>query len=322
MAEEEEDLLSQQRNQIDMMTKQIVRLEMKIKNFQDNNSLQQQPTILIPPPRPLELTGDKAENLRTFRQAWTNYLIAGGIEHKTEREKIATLYCVIGSEAVQYMTNLSMTTNESASAQNILDALESNLQPEVNIIYERAMFNTAKQETNESADDFVQRLRSLIKNCRYETIEDEILRDRIVVGIFDRHLRRRLCENSNLTLADTITQLKINEVEQRQVEEYKNATQDEIYVGKCSSKRSRSRSRNRSRRSSSSSTQWSRSSSRNRNRRLSTTASKCLYCGLNRHKRDYCPAAYAVCEVCQIRGHYSSVCSFSTRPLLHHNHKN
>jgi hypothetical protein len=39
-----------------------------------------------------------------------------------EREKIATLNCVIGAEASQYLANLSLNPDENESAQNILKA--------------------------------------------------------------------------------------------------------------------------------------------------------------------------------------------------------
>jgi hypothetical protein len=54
----------------------------------------------VPAPKPLSLPGDKQENLLAFRHAWTNYLIASGLEHKEERDKIANIQILRGSEQI------------------------------------------------------------------------------------------------------------------------------------------------------------------------------------------------------------------------------
>jgi hypothetical protein len=61
---------------------------------------------------------------------------------------------------------------------------------------------------------YVNRLRGLIKSCRYENFADEFFRDRIVLSICYRNLQKRFYENRNLTLVDVINQLKASKVAQ------------------------------------------------------------------------------------------------------------
>jgi hypothetical protein len=68
-----EAFLTQQRQMIDMMTQPIEQLEVQ--------NPPQQTSMSVPPPKPLDLSGDKVENLRQFRHVWTNYSIACGLEY-------------------------------------------------------------------------------------------------------------------------------------------------------------------------------------------------------------------------------------------------
>ena len=55
-----------------------------------------------------------------------------------------------------------------------------------NVIFERAKFNSRIQEEGESADSFITSLYGLAEHCGFGTLHDELIRDRIVVGIRNR----------------------------------------------------------------------------------------------------------------------------------------
>ena len=57
-----------------------------------------------------------------------------------------------------------------------------------NIIFERAKFNSRKQEDGETADSFITSLYGLAEHCAFGQLHDELIRDRIVVGIRDTDL--------------------------------------------------------------------------------------------------------------------------------------
>ena len=72
-----------------------------------------------------------------------------------------------------------------------------------NVIYERYVFNSRSQEHDESIDSYIGVIKDLA--CAYPaTIRDELIRDRIVCGIRDNALRKRLLREKKLTMADTI----------------------------------------------------------------------------------------------------------------------
>ncbi len=69
-----------------------------------------------------------------------------------------------------------------------------------NVILERARFNCRCQREGESAEQYITVLYSLVETCKFGALRDEMLRDRIVVGIRDTALSERLQLDPDLTV--------------------------------------------------------------------------------------------------------------------------
>ena len=80
-----------------------------------------------------------------------------------------------------------------------------------NVIYERARFNMRRQE-GESVDAFVTDLYSLAEYCGFKDLHDQLIRDRIVVGIRDAKLSQTLQLDSELTLEKAVTAVRQSEI--------------------------------------------------------------------------------------------------------------
>ena len=59
-----------------------------------------------------------------------------------------------------------------------------------NLIFEKAKFNMRKQD-GESVNSFITDLHALTEHCEYNTLHDEMIRDRLVVGLQDTSLSVR-----------------------------------------------------------------------------------------------------------------------------------
>jgi len=57
-----------------------------------------------------------------------------------------------------------------------------------NIIFERGRFNWRNQLPNESVEQFITEIHKLSDCCEFKEMKDELIRDRLVVGILDRAL--------------------------------------------------------------------------------------------------------------------------------------
>ena len=54
-----------------------------------------------------------------------------------------------------------------------------------NVIYERAKFNERYQQEGEMVNQFVTVLHTLAEHCAYGALKEEMIRDRLVVGVRD-----------------------------------------------------------------------------------------------------------------------------------------
>ena len=68
-----------------------------------------------------------------------------------------------------------------------------------NPIFERAKFNQCRQEEGESVDSFITSLYCLVEHCAYGVLHDEMICDRIVVGLLDAGLSMKLQMDPDLT---------------------------------------------------------------------------------------------------------------------------
>ena len=63
-----------------------------------------------------------------------------------------------------------------------------------------------RQEEGEPVDTFITALYSLAEHCGYGALHDEMIRDRIVIGICNAQQAEKLQLDSNLTLEKAVTQ--------------------------------------------------------------------------------------------------------------------
>ena len=68
-----------------------------------------------------------------------------------------------------------------------------------NVVFKRARFNCRCQAVGESVEQFITSLYTLAENCDYGDLKDQILCDRIVVGICNQTQSERLQMDAGLT---------------------------------------------------------------------------------------------------------------------------
>lgn len=141
---------------------------------------------------------------------------------------MSVLLIAIGEECFKRYQNFPITQDDKSTCESLLQAIEKNLTPTINKRYERAVFNLPSKEENEKIDQYINRLRGLIKNCQYGPIADELLLDKIIVSIRNVKLRSRLWENNQITLDEAITQCRAAELTERQMKQLKMMPEEEI----------------------------------------------------------------------------------------------
>ena len=139
----------------------------------------------------------------------------------------STLYCTAwATKRIDVLTSTNPTEEERKDYAAIMAKLDGYFQVRKNTIYERARFNLRNQLEGESAEQYITALYGLIGNCEYGPLKEELLRDRIVVGIRYTALWQKLQADAGLTLERAKTAI-------RQKEAIINRTgrQEESYLG-------------------------------------------------------------------------------------------
>lgn len=85
------------------------------------------------------------------------------------------------------------------------------------MIYERYVFFARNQQISEPIDHYVTELKKLAQSCEFETLTNGLIRDRIVCGLQDNGLRKRLLRTGELTLGKTVSRCRATETTKNQI---------------------------------------------------------------------------------------------------------
>ena len=92
------------------------------------------------------------------------------------------------------------------------------LNPKKNETYERYIFNSRKQLPGEAIEQFVTDLKLKAQTCQFDILRDNMIRDRIVLGVRSQPVRERLLREDDLDLGKAIKICQAAEVTERQIE--------------------------------------------------------------------------------------------------------
>ena len=125
-----------------------------------------------PPPRPLSFEGNLAENWRRWIQQFRLYLSATGSDKKAEKVQCSIILTVAGEDAVEVFN--TFTETEEDKIEPLIEKFRSYCTPKKNITFERHVFNTRCQESDESIDSYVTALKKLAKSCEFGDLQDSL----------------------------------------------------------------------------------------------------------------------------------------------------
>lgn len=158
------------------------------------------PVSGVKPPAPLAIDTHMAENWRLFKQKWNNYAILTGLETQKRQYQVALLLHTLGDEALKIYNGFQVN-EDTVTVDDVIACFEQFAVGQVNETYERFIFNKRVQAKEETVENFLASIRSLVKTCNYcETCVPSILRDRIVVGIRNPDTQSALLKEKDLTL--------------------------------------------------------------------------------------------------------------------------
>ena len=122
------------------------------------------------------------------------------LSEKDESLQVSTLLYVMGPKAEELLESLKLSDSDLKKYSTVTEKLTNFFIPKKNVVFERAKFNMRIQKQGEPVDSFISDLHHLASSCEYGSLKEELIRDRIVIGLLDRKLSEQLQLDDELTL--------------------------------------------------------------------------------------------------------------------------
>ena len=245
-------------------------------------------------PTPASFNFVKPKEWTRWIRRFEHFRKASGLETKEGGVQVNTLLYSMGSEADDILLSFRLSEEDSINYDVVKGKFDAHFIKKRNVIYERAKFNMCHQGKEESVDSFVTTLYQLAVHCNYQALHDEMIRDRLVVGLRDAKLSEKLQLDPDLTLETAITKTRQSEAVHKQqplLRGNKEKEKEEIPVGAVKSKTSPHQQQARQQRG------------------KKKTSNVCTRCGKAPwHDRQQCPAREDKCKACGKLGHYRLMC--------------
>ncbi|UYV70824.1 K02A2.6-like [Cordylochernes scorpioides] len=198
---------------------------------------------------------------------------ASELKSKKEEEQVNALIYILGEKAEDALISFNLTEIEINNYETVVKKFEEHFIGKRNVIFERAQFNRRYQQDGEAVEEYIRVLHKMAENCNYGSLKEEMIRDRIVVGVKNLQLSEKLQLEPNLTLERAIQAACQTEcVKQQQTILRSTTTQ--------------------------AANKWSK-----------PEKSGCIRCGASKfHPYKDCPAKEVKCHKCKKVGHFAKVC--------------
>ena len=135
-----------------------------------------------------------------WKKRFEQYHIASGLAKEDDERQVSTLLYCLGEEADDVLTSTNITGDSRKKFADVLEKFNEFFEVRKNVIFERARFNQRCQGETETAEQFITSLYNLATDCELGKLKEQLIRDRIMVGIPDSSLSTKLQMDPNLTL--------------------------------------------------------------------------------------------------------------------------
>lgn len=243
---------------------------------------------------PAEFNFSQPQQWPQWRKRFERYMSVSGFGKKSDKEKLDMLVYLMGNETEEILLQQNVSGTDTYA--EILTKFDKHFIPQRNVIFERYKFNSRVQRPGEPVENFISSLHALTEHCDYGALKDELIRDRIVIGVSDLNVSERLQLRKKLTLAEAITAVRQAELQSSQ----NKIIRQEQAVSMVKSSVSKTKG-----------FYHDRESSKNKDKPSTSQDNfkKCGNCGISTCKdRATCPAKFSNCRSCSKRGHWSVMC--------------
>ena len=206
-----------------------------------------------------------------YTERMEQYFVANGIDN--DAKKKAVFLTVIGGKAYGLLRNLlSPTKPADADYATLIKTMKDHLSPKPLVIAERFKFHKRDQHEGESVSQYLAALRKLAEKCDFNDFLDQALRDKLVCGLRNESIQRKLLAEADLTLKRAVEVSQGMEAAHHQASELQAAkTPQDIHP-------------------------------------VNVLKRPCFRCGKTNHAQEECYFRSQTCHKCGKVGHVAKVC--------------
>lgn len=233
------------------------------------------------------------------------YRIASKLKKEDGETQLATLLYCMGEDAKAVYDTFSFQQDaDKTDFKKVTDKFKDYFRPKKNLIHARSIFHKRIQMPGETAEAYIRDLYKLADNAEFNDKEDHI-RDRLVIGVIDQDLSRKLQIEPDLTLTTAVGMIKQAESVKNEICQQRTGQVDGVRFGQHANRRPT----NARRYGGANNSRGARTPSSSYHSQKPTNPGKdpCRRCG-GYHPPRSCPAYHATCNNCHKKGHYQKVC--------------
>ena len=107
-----------------------------------------------------------------------------------QRRRKTSYYIIVlsGEDANDVLTSTNISEENRKKYVDVLGKFDSHFKVHKNVIFDHARFNARVQVEGESIEQYITSLYNLVEHCEYSPLKEEMIRDRLVVGIHNTAL--------------------------------------------------------------------------------------------------------------------------------------
>ena len=143
--------------------------------------------LRLQPPEPFDFR--HPDDWTRWHRRFEQFRTASGLADEGDARQVSMLLYCMGQEADDVLMTTGITTEDRKKYDRVLEKLNGFFKVRRNLVFERAHFNQRSQGENESVEKYITELYHLAEICEYGDLKEQLLRDRIVVGIRDTVVR-------------------------------------------------------------------------------------------------------------------------------------
>lgn len=245
-------------------------------------------------------SSELVQQFRSFRRYCELLLTTPTYANKPPESVVNYMLLWLGPKAVEIYDNWSHLTDvQKKDPSSVWDAFSQYFEPKSNFRLSRFQLRDMKQESKESVDSFVNRLKVQARKCNFKDInelEDNLI-DQLIKGVVHVSVQKKLLDQDPkvLTLDKATDFARTFEATQSQLLQL-GCTEQVNYVQKGTRPRGKSVFSHKQ-------------SQGDVTHKYSN--SKCYFCGGQFHNRENCPAKDQKCNKCERIGHWGKMCMSS-----------